>query len=462
MKTSDLVLYKKYKISDLAEVFDNKAFYYGQGMVYVVKTNTLILISKYTKGRIYPDKIESGVIHYTGMGQTGDQQETFGNKRLINAKRDNTTVYIFLVYKEGEFKFYGRVSLDQPYYFDNEPDINGSMRKVYKFPLTFVDAKIFPLSEEQMRTTIGAGPIPIVNVVGAAITKDGKYLIAKRSAKQGLENKYEFPGGKIEDGETPEGALKRELQEELKINVNVIKLIDTSTNYTSSRDKIINLAVYECVIVDDSEPDPQEEQEVIWTDVDEFENLDWANNDVPIAQTIIDSQPRKIVGEIDFEYKEGKKRMPRASEIKRECQDYEKSQKKKAKSGAEAELAVIEYERNRLNELGRPDLSASIEQVSKVSSDYGYDILSYDIINNRVVERHIEVKSATLVNNKIEFFVSQAELRNCAEDDAYQIYALLKFGRNYKLHVVKKEEFLSDNRYCSPISYKVSIPVEEF
>ena len=105
---------------------------------------------------------------------------------------------------------------------------------------------------------------------------------------------------------------------------------------------------------------------------------------------------------------------------------------------------------------------ASIEQVSKKSSDYGYDILSFDIVDEKLVEKHIKVKSATLVSNKIEFFISQAELRNCAEDDSYQIYALLKFGRNYKLHVVKKEEFLSDSRYCSPITYKVSIPVEEF
>ncbi len=462
MKIEDFVLYRTYKIADLAEAFESKAFYYGQGMVYVVKTNTLILTSKYTKGRIYQDKLENNTIHYTGMGQTGDQIEAFGNKRLINAKRDNTTVYMFLVYKEGEFRYYGRVSLDQPYYFDNEEDINGLMRKVYKFPLTFLDAKIFPLSEEQMRRTVVAGSIPMINVVGAAIIKDGKYLIAKRSARQGLKNKYEFPGGKIEKGETPEEALKREIKEELDLDIKVKGLIDVSSRYTNLKDKIINLSVYECVIEGDEAPSPQEGQEVNWTNVDDFENLDWANNDISIAQTIVDSQPRKIVSTIDFSYKEGRKRMPRASEIKRECQDYEKSQKKKAKSGAETELAVIEFERNRLNELGRPDLAASIDHVSKISSDYGYDILSFDINDGKIVEKHIEVKSATLVNNKIEFFISQAELRNYAEDDNYYIYALLKYGRNYRLHVVKKEEFLSDNRYCSPITFKVAIPVEEF
>ncbi len=41
-------------------------------------------------------------------------------------------------------------------------------------------------------------------------------------------------------------------------------------------------------------------------------------------------------------------------------------------------------------------------------------------------------------------------------------HAFIFIFNNYKLHIVKREEFISDNRYLSPISYKVSIPVEEF
>ena len=99
---------------------------------------------------------------------------------------------------------------------------------------------------------------------------------------------------------------------------------------------------------------------------------------------------------------------------------------------------------------------------SKISSDYGYDILSFENIDGKMQEIHIEVKSARIVGESIEFFISQAELRNCIDDEQYKIYALLRYGRNYKLHIVKREEFISDNRYLSPISYKVSIPVEEF
>ena len=120
------------------------------------------------------------------------------------------------------------------------------------------------------------------------------------------------------------------------------------------------------------------------------------------------------------------------------------------------------YEAEKLKNAGRTDLVSQIKQVSKVSSDYGYDVVSYEIANNKANEIHIEVKSATYAGSKIEFFISQAELRNCIEDENYKIYALLRFGKNYKLQIVKRNEFISDGRYLSPVSYKVSIPVEEF
>ena len=51
-------------------------------------------------------------------------------------------------------------------------------------------------------------------VVAAVIVRDGRVLICQRTIHQALPLKWEFAGGKIEAGETPEAALKRELQEE--------------------------------------------------------------------------------------------------------------------------------------------------------------------------------------------------------------------------------------------------------
>lgn len=460
MNILDLKLYKKYKLDDLIDVFDNGAFRYGQGMVYSKNSNTLVLISKHTNDRIYADEIKDGKILYTGMGQTGDQTITLGNKRLVNAKTDNTVVYMFIVYKQNEYIFYGRVSLDDPYYYDIEPDQNGNNRRVLKFPLTFVDA-FAPMSKKELQNTITSGFTPVINVVGACITNGDKYLVAQRSSQQGYQGKWEFPGGKVNDGESDIDAVKREIQEELGVEINVFDQLDSSLFYEKQKDRIINLKVFTAIIAKGN-PAPKEGQTIAWKNIDELENLDWMPSDVGIVQTLIDRIPKRIVGTIDFAYREGRRKTPRASDIKRECQDYEKSQKRKAKSGEEAELAVMNYEANKLIELGRVDLMGQIKQVSKVSSDYGYDILSFDLIDGQLKEIHIEVKSATYAGNSIEFFISQAELRNCIEDENYKIYTLLRFGKNYKLHIVKREEFISDNRYLSPITYKVSIPVESF
>ncbi|MCL5745451.1 MAG: (deoxy)nucleoside triphosphate pyrophosphohydrolase [Acidobacteria bacterium] len=56
-----------------------------------------------------------------------------------------------------------------------------------------------------------------VTVVAALIERDGKVLICQRKIGQRHELKWEFPGGKVEPGETPPQALERELQEELGI-----------------------------------------------------------------------------------------------------------------------------------------------------------------------------------------------------------------------------------------------------
>src|SRR5438132_3987051 len=66
---------------------------------------------------------------------------------------------------------------------------------------------------------IGAGrPIVLVAAV-ALVDGDGRVLLAERPAGKHLAGTWEFPGGKVNDGETPEAALIRELDEELGISV---------------------------------------------------------------------------------------------------------------------------------------------------------------------------------------------------------------------------------------------------
>ncbi len=63
-------------------------------------------------------------------------------------------------------------------------------------------------------------PLPILTVVAAALVDaDGRVLVAQRPAGKHLAGQWEFPGGKIDAGETPETALVRELAEELGVDV---------------------------------------------------------------------------------------------------------------------------------------------------------------------------------------------------------------------------------------------------
>lgn len=66
----------------------------------------------------------------------------------------------------------------------------------------------------------------IIRVV-AAVIKEGNRIFATQRGYGEFEGGWEFPGGKIEDGETPQEALKREIMEELETEIAVGKLIDT-------------------------------------------------------------------------------------------------------------------------------------------------------------------------------------------------------------------------------------------
>ncbi len=82
-----------------------------------------------------------------------------------------------------------------------------------------------------------------IDVTAAVIRKNGKFLIAKRAEGEHLEDYWEFPGGKIEKGETPEQCIKRELFEEFGIDTSVGSFIAESRY--SYRNKHIRLLAYE-------------------------------------------------------------------------------------------------------------------------------------------------------------------------------------------------------------------------
>jgi hypothetical protein len=98
-------------------------------------TNTLVLVSDYTKG-IYHDKWIGGVLHYTGMGKNGDQDINYGqNATLAGCDHNGVDVHLFEVIDEGEYIYCGRVKLVDKPYNEIQTGEDGNPRKVWMFPI---------------------------------------------------------------------------------------------------------------------------------------------------------------------------------------------------------------------------------------------------------------------------------------------------------------------------------------
>src|SRR5262247_3972589 len=88
-----------------------------------------------------------------------------------------------------------------------------------------------------------------IRVVAAVIERDGRYLITQRRPSAVLPLLWEFPGGRVEPGESDHSALKRELQERLAVEITVGELI----SFVSHRYEhyTVELYLYECSLLSD-------------------------------------------------------------------------------------------------------------------------------------------------------------------------------------------------------------------
>lgn len=113
-------------------------------------------------------------------------------------------------------------------------------------------------------------------VVCAVIAKDDKIFCCQRGPKGECAYKWEFPGGKIEPGETKEEALVREIKEELNCNINIEKFITTINHEYNTFS--LTMHVYLCSLKE-SVPILLEHKSSIWCDKDKLNELDFAEAD---------------------------------------------------------------------------------------------------------------------------------------------------------------------------------------
>jgi 8-oxo-dGTP diphosphatase len=127
-------------------------------------------------------------------------------------------------------------------------------------------------------------------VVAALIWKDGKILICQRTRHQPMPLKWEFPGGKIEEGEQPRDALRRELQEELGIAAVVRdEIVRIQHKYPGGN--AVELRFFE-VLEYSGELENRIFREILWTDPKDLPTYDFLEADLTLVRDLAQGKLR--------------------------------------------------------------------------------------------------------------------------------------------------------------------------
>ena len=134
----------------------------------------------------------------------------------------------------------------------------------------------------------------IIKVAGVAIIDQdkNKVLAGKRNADRLVGGMWEFPGGKIEKGETPQEAAKRELKEEFHDEVQIGPQLDETVSYEYDFG-IVKLTVFFAKLLTNNF-DLVAHSEVEWLYADEVQKLNWAPADAPLVKELARTNFRDI------------------------------------------------------------------------------------------------------------------------------------------------------------------------
>jgi 8-oxo-dGTP diphosphatase len=128
----------------------------------------------------------------------------------------------------------------------------------------------------------------VIHVVAAVIEEENRFLLTRRQAGVHLAGMWEFPGGKIHDGETHAAALRREIREELDAEVEVGALcFETMHAYP---DRAVTLYFYRCALA--GRPRPLLGQEMRWVAREELRSLGFPPADRDLITVLTESAVR--------------------------------------------------------------------------------------------------------------------------------------------------------------------------
>ncbi len=123
----------------------------------------------------------------------------------------------------------------------------------------------------------------MIPVVAALIVRDGRLLIARRPEGKHMAGRWEFPGGKLECGESPEEAIEREIREELAAEIRAGRVYQAIAY--SYPEKDVLLLFYAASVVS-GEPRPVEEAEIRWITLEELDEYTFAPVDAMLVERL--------------------------------------------------------------------------------------------------------------------------------------------------------------------------------
>jgi len=127
--------------------------------------------------------------------------------------------------------------------------------------------------------------VPVIRVVSAEIQRDGRYLLAQRSARAVLPLLWEFPGGRVRDGETDVEALVRSVRYRVGVAATVHgQVLEVEHDYPDYR---VVLAVYRADI-GEAEPFPSSVQAVAWVAPDAFGDYPFPGADQKTVRALLE------------------------------------------------------------------------------------------------------------------------------------------------------------------------------
>lgn len=240
--------------------------------------SAIVLISSVDRkktGFVYHDHwTADGDYIYSGEGKTGDQKMTSGNQALKDTQANGKPIHLFVKFSPREYYYQGVFFLVDCTR-EEEKDALGNVRQEWKFIL-----RKQPIKEENLET---------VRVVAAVIYDSSEHGTRVFAAARGygeFKGKWEFPGGKIEPGETPNQALVREIKEELDVKIEVGEFIGTiEHDYPTFH---LSMDCFWCSIVE-GEIVLKEAEAAKWIPMNELPTVDWLPADRILVEKVSNS-----------------------------------------------------------------------------------------------------------------------------------------------------------------------------